>query len=214
MSPVLPVGASTATWPRLPVERRLLGPALVVGARAARGEGAAGKDLPRTRNRAGHRTQPLDPMVERRLAVAQHRGVRVPRSVEQVGARTRLHQPAGVHDQDPVCPFARDAEVMGDEQQRHAPLALDAVQQVEDLALGGDVQRRRWLVADQHLGVARQAGGQGNPLPHAAGKLERVLLRHPGRQVHLVEAAGDLVASATGMVQGRPRSGTRTCARG
>ena len=174
-----PVGAS-----RRPASRHLpaglVGPALLVGARAARGEGASDKDLPRTRNRAGHRPQLLDPVLERWLAVAQYRGVR-----GAAGRRTesapcpRLHQPPGVHDQDPVCTLARHAEVMGDEQQRHAPLALDAVQQVEHLALGGHVERRGRLVADQHLGVAREAGGQCHPLTHATGELERVLLRHP-----------------------------------
>ncbi len=76
-------------------------------------------------------------------------------------------------------------------------------EQVEHLALGGDVERGRRLVADQHLGIARQAGGEGDPLPHAARELERVLLRDAERQVDLVERRA---------ISSRPRRGRSSAA--
>ena len=49
---------------------------------------------------------------------------------------------------------------------------LDALQQLDDLRLGGDVERGRGLVGDQQFRVARECRGERDALAHAAGKLE------------------------------------------
>ena len=54
-------------------------------------------------------------------------------------------------------------------------------QQMDDLRLHGDVERRRRLVGDQQLGIAQQAHGDGDPLAHAAAELVRVLIRAAAR---------------------------------
>jgi hypothetical protein len=46
---------------------------------------------------------------------------------------------------------------VGDEQQRHAHLGLQFVQQGQDLRLDRDVQRRGRLVADQQRGLQASA---------------------------------------------------------
>src|SRR5207245_1603451 len=60
---------------------------------------------------------------------------------------------------------------------RHAELGLELVEELEDLRLDRDVQRRRRLVGDEEVGVARQRHGDHHALPHPARELVRVLLR-------------------------------------
>ena len=52
---------------------------------------------------------------------------------------------------------------------------LQPVDQVQDLRLHRDVERRRRLVGDQHVGVQRERHRDHRPLAHAAGELVRVL---------------------------------------
>ena len=68
-----------------------------------------------------------------------------------------------------------DTHVVGDEQDRHVEALAERVDQVEDLRLDGDVERRRRLVRYQQLRLARQGHGDHHTLAHAAGKLVRVL---------------------------------------
>ena len=63
---------------------------------------------------------------------------------------------------------------MGDQHQRHAALALQAAQQIEDLRLDRDVKRRGGFIGDQQLGVARDGHGNHDPLVHATRQLVRV----------------------------------------
>jgi hypothetical protein len=56
------------------------------------------------------------------------------------------------HHADPVGELAHDAQVVGDEQHRHAVLGFSSTQQLEDLRLHGDVERRGRLVGDQQFG--------------------------------------------------------------
>ena len=63
---------------------------------------------------------------------------------------------------------------MGDEDDRQAELALEVAQQVEDLRLDRDVERRDRLVGDQQLGLERERAGDADPLALAAGELVRV----------------------------------------
>ena len=53
--------------------------------------------------------------------------------------------------------------------------ALQLAQQVEDLRLDGDVERRRRLVGDHERRIAGERDGDHRPLPHAAGQLMRIV---------------------------------------
>jgi hypothetical protein len=57
--------------------------------------------------------------------------------------------------------------------QRHAHLGLQLVEEGEDLRLHGDVERRRRLVADEELGLARQRHRDHRALALAARELVR-----------------------------------------
>ena len=58
---------------------------------------------------------------------------------EQVVHIGALDDPAGIHHQHLVGDLGDDAEVVGNDQDRHAEPLLQVAQQVEDLGLNGDV---------------------------------------------------------------------------
>ena len=60
---------------------------------------------------------------------------------------------------------------MADEQEAHASLAGDLVEQVQDGALDGDVERGRGLVGDEQGGRGGERHGQGDALTLAARDL-------------------------------------------
>ena len=88
--------------------------------------------------------------------------------------RPALHHLALVHHQHVVGDLRHHAHVVGDEHHRHAVLGLQALDQVEDLGLGGDVERGGRLVGDQQRRIAGERHGDHGALAHAAGELEGV----------------------------------------
>ena len=89
------------------------------------------------------------------------------------------------------------AEVVGDQQDRHAELVAAGAQQVEDLRLDGDVERGGRLVGDQQRGPAGERHGDHHPLAQAARQLVRIL-----REAPLGRADADHAAAA----RARPRA--------
>jgi hypothetical protein len=72
-------------------------------------------------------------------------------------------------------------QVVGDEQVGQAQLALQLEQQVEHLALDGDIERRHRLVADDQLRAQGDGAGDADALALAAGELERVAVGGGGQ---------------------------------
>jgi hypothetical protein len=68
-------------------------------------------------------------------------------------ATALLHQVAALHHRHPVGKAAHQVQVVGDQQHRHAVLALQVAQQVQDLPAQAHVQRGGGLVGDQQLGL-------------------------------------------------------------
>ena len=67
--------------------------------------------------------------------------------------------------------MADDGEIMRDEQAREAELALDVLEEVDDLRLDRDIEGRHRLVEDEHLGLERERPGNADPLPLPAREL-------------------------------------------
>ena len=105
----------------------------------------------------------------------QRLGVGHAHFLEQCRRRRAFDDAAGIHHRDFVGAAGNHAEVMGDQDHRHVAAALLARQQIEDLRLDGDVERRGRLVGDQQFRLARQRDRNRDPLPHAAGELMRIL---------------------------------------
>ena len=71
---------------------------------------------------------------------------------------------------------ARDhAQVVRDEDQRHAELALQLREQAQDLRLDRHVERRGRLVGDQQLRIVHERHRDHHALALAAGELMRIL---------------------------------------
>ena len=95
--------------------------------------------------------------------------------VKSARGRRALDDAAGVHHRDLVGAAGDDAEIVRDQDHRHVAALLLARQQVEDLRLHRDVERRGRLVGDQKLGLAGERDGDRHTLAHAAGELVRIL---------------------------------------
>jgi hypothetical protein len=91
-------------------------------------------------------------------------------------ARRRLFEHAtGMQHTQPVADLGDDAEIMGDEEEGCARLALQLADETEDLALDGDVERGGRLVGDDEARAAGEGHGDQHALAHAAGQLEGIL---------------------------------------
>jgi hypothetical protein len=85
-----------------------------------------------------------------------------------------LHQAAVLHHRHPVGKAAHQVQVVRDHQHRHAGLAPQLLQQVENLTAQADVQRGGGLVGQQQLGLAGQGHGDHGALALAARELVRI----------------------------------------
>ena len=156
--------------------------------RAAVLEGAARADQVQRRHHAGDLGQGRGAAVGIRVVLAQRRDagdqparVGMQRKVEDRVGGSLLDHPSGIHHRHAVGHFGDRAHVMGDHQDRRAELLLDVVEQLEDLRLHGDVQRRGRLVGDQQLRPAADRHRDHHPLAHAARQLVRIAARAPLR---------------------------------
>ncbi len=90
--------------------------------------------------------------------------------------RREFDEPSAVHHRDLVGVAGHDAEVVGDEDDRHVAVTALLTDQFEDLGLHGDVECRGRLVGEQD----RRATGEGDrdhhALAHATRQLVRVLV--------------------------------------
>ena len=80
----------------------------------------------------------------------------------------------GVHDRDLVAHPPHHVQVVRDHEQAHPALALEIEEEVQDLGLHRDVERRGRLVADHELGIERERPGDPDPLALPARELGRV----------------------------------------
>ena len=82
---------------------------------------------------------------------------------------------------------------MRDEQVRQAELLLQIAQQIDDLRLNRDVQRRDRLVTEDEVGVQRERARNADTLALAAGELMRITALVICRQAAGLHNAGDIV---------------------
>ena len=121
------------------------------------------------RRARGHRFGPA-----LRLGGEQPLRVGMARALEHLGNRTLLDDLALRHDADPVGDLADDAEVVGDEQHRHAEARLHFGEELQDLRLDRDVERRRRLVGDEQVGLVRERHRDHDALALPARELVRI----------------------------------------
>ena len=105
--------------------------------------------------------------------------------------------------------LATSAEVVGDEQHRRAVAVLEVVDQPEDLALHGDVERRRRLVGDDQPRLRRRRPWRSG----CAGACRRKSRADRGRSTRAGLADGDLGQELDGALARRARGRGRAAAR-
>src|SRR3954471_2454921 len=75
-----------------------------------------------------------------------------------------------VHHRDPVAHPPDDSEIVGDEEVREPELLLQVLEQVEDLRLDRDVERRDGLVAHDQLRIQGECARDADALALPAGE--------------------------------------------
>jgi len=98
------------------------------------------------------------------------------RTFEDILPAADLGDAPGVHDADVIGHVPDHAEVMRDQQNRHAGLALQVLDQPEDLRLDRHIQRRCRFIGDQKLRPAGQGHGDHDALFHATRHLVGVIV--------------------------------------
>ena len=85
-----------------------------------------------------------------------------------------LHHFAATHDDDAIGKMLDDAEIVGDEHDRHAETLLQRAQQIEDLRLDRHVERGRRLIGDEQIRFIGECHGDHDTLALAAGHFMRI----------------------------------------
>ena len=170
-------------------ERRIFGPALVGGERAPWRE-AAGERRP---SEVGWKARDR---VERLCLVLvglgnrgqQRLGIGVAHVAEQRQGAGALDLASGVHHDHAVGPAGDHSHVVRDQDDPHPELALELVEQAEDLGLDRDVERGRGLVRDQQLRLAGERHRDHDALAKSPRQLMGVIAHafaRPGHADHV-----------------------------
>ena len=91
--------------------------------------------------------------------------------------------------------MAHHAEIVRDEQHRQAEPVLQVEQQVDDLRLHRDVERRDRLVGDDQRRIERQRARDADALALAAGERVRKARARGGRQADQIEQLAHALAA-------------------
>ena len=173
--------ASSATSAQAPPRRAAAPPRAQrsIAHRAAIGEAAPGRQVARDPapcpSMVAQAALRSEPRLAQRDALEQAARVRVHRLREEVAHAARARRPAPRTSRRRRCAFSATTPrscVMRRMLMRAA--ACRSLQELEDLRLDGDVERRRRLVGDEELRLARERHGDHHALALPAGELVRV----------------------------------------
>ena len=134
---------------------------------------------------------------ERGIESTSFCGVLVRRAAEHRVDRPRLDDRPAIEHVDALDDLAHDREIVGDEEVAHPELVAQRREEVEDLRLHGDVERRDGLVADEQARLDRQRAGDRDALPLAARQRDGLARGVFGRQSDGAQEIRHLPADAT-----------------
>ena len=106
--------------------------------------------------------------------IAQSPRIGMFRVVKQIVGPRALHDPACIHDHDPIAKAGDNAKIMADQYHRHPQLTLHLLNQLQNLRLNGHVQRRGRFVGNKKVRLGDEGHCDHDPLPHASGEFVRV----------------------------------------
>jgi hypothetical protein len=131
----------------------------------ARGRPSRGRDT------TWDRRQPLRAVTAIWLCPDERVQIRVARPRKQFGGEALLYDLPGVHDRYSVSHFRHDPEVVRDEEDAQSKLIFHRIKQVEYLGLHRYIERRRWFVGYEELGITTQGDGHHDALCHTTREL-------------------------------------------
>lgn len=91
-----------------------------------------------------------------------------------------FHDFTFVHDGDVIRHVVNNREVVGNEDHGEFHFPDELLEEIEDLGLDGDIQRRDGLVCDDEVRLGGKCSGDGDSLALPAGELVRVLATEAG----------------------------------
>ena len=117
-------------------------------------------------------------------------GIRVQRGVKDLVDGRKFNDLPEIHDRHAVAHMANHRQAVGNDHHRQPELVLQAFQQIDDLRLDGNIQRRDGFIAKQQFWSRGQRARNADTLALAAGKLVRIA---PGPcLLYTSDAADDL----------------------
>jgi len=90
---------------------------------------------------------------------------------EHLGGGPHLDEAPEIHDAYPVGQVPHDVQSMADEEASQSEARAKVVEEVDDLRLNREIERRHRLVCHQEFGAQRDGAGDRDPLPLAAREL-------------------------------------------
>jgi hypothetical protein len=101
-----------------------------------------------------------------------------------------------IHHYDAATDVFDDCEIVSNEQVGEAELALQVLQQVDNLRLHGDIEGAHRLVADDEFWFNGQGASDADPLALATAELVWVAVRVGGVKTHIVQQRKDTTPTA------------------
>jgi hypothetical protein len=108
----------------------------------------------------------------------------MPWVIEEIGHRSGLYDGAQIHDRYTPGHLPNHGEVVGHEQHGQGKTALEIAEEIQNLGLDGEVQRRNRLVQYQQLGLHRKGPGDGQTLALPSAELMRMAMDEAGVEAH------------------------------
>ncbi|AWI58390.1 hypothetical protein AB395_00002739 [Sinorhizobium fredii CCBAU 45436] len=143
------------------------------------GLGSHGRSHPRVDEILGRRgvddSKSFETDVRPRDSPDQRRRVGVLGKGENRARLPELDEFAMAHHCNPVCYFLDDRHIVGDKDYSGVVFCREPSDKAEYLGLDRNVECGRRLVGDQQIRVASQCDRDDDALPHATGKLVRIL---------------------------------------
>ena len=90
-------------------------------------------------------------------------------SDEDIGRPAFLDDSAEIHHRDPVAQAAHHGEIMGDEDHRETHLRPELDQEIDDLRLDRDIERRDAFIGDDQFRLDRKGARNADALALPAG---------------------------------------------
>jgi len=95
----------------------------------------------------------------------------------------QFHNPAEIHDGNPVAHVPDNAQIVGNEEIRQAEGLLKLFQQIQYLSLDGNIKGRNGFVGDNHLRLQGNRPGNSDALALTAAEFMGIpvnlIPRHP-----------------------------------